>query len=215
MADSEFWIKSELDNLNLLLPVTPSKYEIEYANNVEVVNAIIGDVNIPTSYKLSNVILEGFFTVKNYPYVNKKTYNANTCMDYVELIKMLVAYKRIIRLIVTKDNETKINLPYIVESINYYEEDGSGDIYYKISLKEYRNISLGNENQRLVNNTSQETAIQRNSNKIHIVTETDTLRNIARQYYGNGDLWTKIYEANKDKIKIPEKIYPNQEFIIP
>lgn len=208
MADSEFWIKSELDNLNFLLPVTPSKYEIEYANNVEVVNAIIGDVNIPTSYKLSNVMLEGFFTVKNYPYVNKKTYNANTCMDYVELIKMLVAYKRIIRLIVAKDNETKINLPFIVEYINYYEEDGSGDIYYKISLKEYRSISLGNETQRVANNVAK-------TARIHVVTETDTLKNIARKYYGNAELWTKIYEANKDKIKIPEKIYLNQEFIIP
>ncbi len=33
--------------------------------------------------------------------------------------------------------------------------------------------------------------------------------------YGDASKWPKIYEANKDKIKDPDLIYPNQVFVIP
>ena len=35
------------------------------------------------------------------------------------------------------------------------------------------------------------------------------------EIYGNPLMWPKIYEANRDKIKDPDLIYPNQIFIIP
>ena len=35
------------------------------------------------------------------------------------------------------------------------------------------------------------------------------------QIYGNPLLWPKIYEANRNKIKDPDLIYPGQVFIIP
>jgi nucleoid-associated protein YgaU len=36
----------------------------------------------------------------------------------------------------------------------------------------------------------------------------DTLWAIAKKYYGNGAQYTKIYNANRDKIKNPNLIYP-------
>ncbi|MCF7911712.1 MAG: LysM peptidoglycan-binding domain-containing protein [Candidatus Cloacimonetes bacterium] len=35
------------------------------------------------------------------------------------------------------------------------------------------------------------------------------------EVYGNGAKWPLIYRANKDKIKDPDLIYPNQVFEIP
>jgi nucleoid-associated protein YgaU len=43
----------------------------------------------------------------------------------------------------------------------------------------------------------------------------DSLSKIARKYYGNAADWQKIYNANKDKIKDPNMIYPGQKIIIP
>jgi nucleoid-associated protein YgaU len=43
----------------------------------------------------------------------------------------------------------------------------------------------------------------------------DSLSKIARQFYGNANDWQKIYQANKDKIKDPNMIYPGQKIIIP
>ncbi len=43
----------------------------------------------------------------------------------------------------------------------------------------------------------------------------DCLWRIAVRYYKNGYLWKKIFEANRDKIKNPDLIYPDQELKIP
>ncbi|NLB56127.1 MAG: LysM peptidoglycan-binding domain-containing protein [Lentisphaerae bacterium] len=47
------------------------------------------------------------------------------------------------------------------------------------------------------------------------VQERDTLISIASEVYGNPDKWEIIYEANKDKIKNPNVLRPNQILIIP
>nr|DAI99398.1 MAG TPA: tail assembly protein [Caudoviricetes sp.] len=51
--------------------------------------------------------------------------------------------------------------------------------------------------------------------KSYSVKKGDNLWNIAKKYYGKGSLWTKIYKANKSKIKNPNLIYPGQKFTIP
>lgn len=51
--------------------------------------------------------------------------------------------------------------------------------------------------------------------RTYTVKKGDCLWNIAKKYYGKGSLYTKIYNANKDKIKNPNKIYPGQVLKIP
>ena len=43
----------------------------------------------------------------------------------------------------------------------------------------------------------------------------DTLGAIAKRFYGNPSKYTKIFEANKDIISDPNKIYPGQKIRIP
>ena len=53
--------------------------------------------------------------------------------------------------------------------------------------------------------------------KIYIVQKNDTLQKISArpEIYGTTKKWPKIYEANKDRLSAPGKIYPGQELIIP
>jgi nucleoid-associated protein YgaU len=43
----------------------------------------------------------------------------------------------------------------------------------------------------------------------------DTLWAIAKKFYGNGNLYMKIFEANREVIKDPDKIYVGQKIRIP
>ena len=43
----------------------------------------------------------------------------------------------------------------------------------------------------------------------------DTLSGIAKTFYGDFNLYTKIFDANRDVIGDPDKIYPGQKIRIP
>lgn len=49
----------------------------------------------------------------------------------------------------------------------------------------------------------------------HVVKKGETLGKISQQYYGKANLYNKIFEANTDKLKNPDMIYPDQELVIP
>ena len=53
------------------------------------------------------------------------------------------------------------------------------------------------------------------ANQTYTVKSGDSLSKIAKHLYGDAKKWRKIYEANKDKIKNPDLIYPGQVFTIP
>ena len=43
----------------------------------------------------------------------------------------------------------------------------------------------------------------------------DTLSAVAKKYYGKGSAYMRIFEANREVIKDPDKIYPGQKIRIP
>lgn len=47
------------------------------------------------------------------------------------------------------------------------------------------------------------------------VKKGDTLSKIAREFYGDAMLYTKIFEANRDILSDPDKIRPGQRLRIP
>lgn len=51
--------------------------------------------------------------------------------------------------------------------------------------------------------------------KIYVVKPGDTLRKIAREFYGDETKWIDIYKANKAVIKDPSFLYPGLELKIP
>jgi len=51
--------------------------------------------------------------------------------------------------------------------------------------------------------------------KIYEVKSGDSLSKIAKAEYGDASEWNRIFEANKDILKDPNKIYPGQKLKIP
>ena len=51
--------------------------------------------------------------------------------------------------------------------------------------------------------------------KIYTVVSGDSLSAIAKREYGHASEWKRIFEANRDIIKDPDKIFPGQKLKIP
>jgi nucleoid-associated protein YgaU len=51
--------------------------------------------------------------------------------------------------------------------------------------------------------------------KIYEVKSGDSLSKIAQREYGNASAWQAIYDANRDILKDPDKIFPGQKLKIP
>jgi len=49
----------------------------------------------------------------------------------------------------------------------------------------------------------------------YTVQKGDTLQKISKKYFGTTKKWTKIYEANRDTMSGPDKIYPGKVINIP
>jgi nucleoid-associated protein YgaU len=51
--------------------------------------------------------------------------------------------------------------------------------------------------------------------EVYVVAKGDNLSKIAKKHYGNANEWKRIFEANKDVLKDPDKIFPGQKLKIP
>ena len=49
----------------------------------------------------------------------------------------------------------------------------------------------------------------------YIVEKGDTLSHISKQFYGKASKWNAIFEANRDQLDDPDKIFPGQVLKIP
>lgn len=90
-----------------------------------------------------------------------------------------------------------------------------GDVYYTITLQSYRPQQI-----RIASPAPTPSPPARptpaHGAKTHTVKKGDTLWLIAKNYYGNGSLWPRIYEANKAVIGgNPNLIRPGQTLVIP
>lgn len=53
------------------------------------------------------------------------------------------------------------------------------------------------------------------ASRYYTIQSGDTLSKIAKQYYGDANDYNKIFEANREVIGDPDKIYPGQQIRIP
>ncbi|HLT48338.1 MAG TPA: peptidoglycan-binding protein LysM [Rubricoccaceae bacterium] len=51
--------------------------------------------------------------------------------------------------------------------------------------------------------------------RYYTIKSGDTLSGIAKEYYGDANRWQELFEANREVIKDPDKIYPGQRIRVP
>lgn len=171
----------------------------------------VGDVNLIGNTGLREISLKSFFPAKDYNFSNNA--GRKQPLTYVEKIESWRKSGTPIRVIITGT----LNMEATVESFVWGEQDATGDIYYTCNLKEYKKIKTKKATVTIatVKPTVRATKPQASTARTYTVKSGDCLWKIAKQFYGNGAQYTKIYNANRDKIKNPNLIYPNQVLTIP
>lgn len=209
----EFWLKKSNSD-KFMLPVNPESFAFtEKHNNTSVNVNSIGEVNLLGKRDLKTGTISSHFPKRDRNYAN----NSGRQAPYTYINKLL-SWKssgKPIQLIITG---TKINFQVTIETLKYGEQDGTGDVYYDLTLKEYRAVEI--KKTKLKKKTTKKKSkpkrpAAKKKTKTYTVKSGDCLWNIAKKFYGNGAQYTKIYNANKGKIKNPNLIYPGQVLTIP
>lgn len=213
----EFWLKKSNSD-KIMLPVNPESFAFtEKHNNTSVNVNSIGEVNLLGKRDLKTGTISSHFPKRDRNYAN----NSDRQAPYTYINKLL-SWKssgKPVQLIITG---TKINFQVTIETLKYGEQDGTGDVYYDLTLKEYRAVEI--KKTKLKKTKKKKTTKKKSKpkrpaakkkTKTYTVKSGDCLWNIAKRFYGNGAQYTKIYNANRGKIKNPNLIYPGQVLTIP
>lgn len=200
------------------LPVNPlDEVTLKYkANNQQFEIVALGDVTLMGNRKLAGLEMKSLFTDHSYPWASPASVDG--CISH---IRRLMEGKRPTRLVIV-GNGVDINLSCTVDSFSPSRHYGETDeCYYTLSLTEYRPYNakrlrvVGAQLKRSVSKPTAQREGEKMKGQSYTVKTGDCLWNIARQVYGSGADYKKIYEANRDKISNPNLIYPGQQLILP
>lgn len=119
------------------LPIVPAEFKVQSPFSNEVFSTISqGDIKLIGQRGLKSITLDSFFPVKDYPFLRDRTYKG---WEYVKIIEAWRRRRVPIRLIITG---TPMNIAMVIDNFEYGVQDGSGDVYYSLSLSEFKFIIL-------------------------------------------------------------------------
>jgi len=210
----------------LLLPVAPSSLEMGIGNNNKQMVAINeGQINILRQAKLTEASFEVLLPNVKYPFA-KYLNGYQPAVYYLKVFEELKMNKQPFQFIVSRkfpngkilfDTNMKVSL----EEYKIKEKDGF-DILVSVKLRKYQDYAIKEckvtiQNYKPVATTTSNGRGGGTSASVqyYTVVAGDCLWNIAKKYYGNGSLYSKIWDVNRDKVSDPNLIYPGQVLTIP
>lgn len=213
----QMWITYNAEKEKLRIPVLPQIFNVSIGSNNSSVDVVgLGEIVVKQARQAFQFSFSSFFPKKTFPGVNMSLTSPLTC---VEKLKKWQDGDKPVHLILTDMGVDKF---CTIENFNYYEQGGDvGTIYYDLTLKEYREVTV---RQVTVDVPKKKATVQKTEQRVdnsvkpqtYTVKSGDCLWNIAKKYYGSGAKYTVIYNANKGVIGgNPNLIYPGQVLTIP
>ena len=210
----------------VLLPVTPEKFELKTKNANKTMTLISGmEINFLKEAGLSEIKFDVLIPSVQYSFARYED-GFKSPAFFTNHFETLKTSKKPFQLVMVRqfpDGKALFNnnISVSMESYTITEQAKDGfDLTVSIELKQYNHY--GTKIVTVTNNVATVTK-QRETNKApkpkqettYTVKKGDTLWNIAKKFYGNGSKYTKIYEANKDKITNPNVISVGLILVIP
>lgn len=192
----------------IILPVNPPKFEFKTAVKIDVVEIIdVGERSIPGNKKLKQASISRFFPAQVYPFA----YYENGFIQPMEYIKTILEWEESGQnIIVEVDGFDKIQMNIV--TFDFGVRDGTGDIYYTMTLKESIPLRLRAVG-AVVDNIQEDVRIEKAvANVEYVVKSGDTLSKIAKKYTGDSGNWKKIASANG--VNDPRTLQVGQRLVI-
>lgn len=213
---------------SLLLPVTPQKLTTKIKGNNKTLTLVNeGDINFLRSPSLTEISFDIVLPMLG-QYSFADTFRRPDY--YLSVFENYMTSKTPFRFIVSRVSPSgrllfDTNMKVSLESYNITEDATKDpDVTVSVTLKQYidyatKTVTVTKPAAAARKPTIKEEKKRETSSKpktkSYTVKKGDCLWNIAKKYYGNGAQYTKIYNANKGKIKNPNLIYPGQVLTIP
>lgn len=219
----EFYIDS------LPLPIAPSKLQLKIGNANKTYTLLNGtEINVLKSPKLTEISFDLLLPNVEYGFAFYKD-GFKPATYFLEKFEKLKTSKKPFRFIVNRTFPNKkmifdTNMEVSLEDYNIVEDSKNGfDVTVSVKLKQYKqygtklcNIQFESSKPTATVNESRPASSNAPSGgKTYTVVKGDTLWKIAKKFYGNGAKYPVIQNANKDKIKNPNLIYPGWVLTIP
>ena len=209
------------------LPIAPQKLTVKIKGNNKTLTLINeGDINFLRAPGLTEITFDAVLPMLGqYSFAN----GYRRPDSYLNKLESLMTDKEPFRFLVSRVAPSgrllyATNMKVSLENYTVTEDATKGpDVTVSITLKQYISYSTKTvtvvkpkpEKKPVVQQKKKRETSSAPKVKTYTVKSGDCLWNIAKKYYGNGAQYTKIYNANKGKIKNPNLIYPGQVLTIP
>lgn len=184
------------ENYSILFPITPFP-KFSSGMNIQTVELFgHGEMDVGATRNLTKVTMSGIFP---HPYNNYDFVFNNDHMPGYYTGKLLtwMRNQNDLKLTYCTDREKLITLKCRIEKFDYAEEDGTKNIKFNLTLREYRENKLTQSN-IIVDSEKVKKSYGADT---YYVGEGDTLISIAAKLYGDSSKWD--YLMNKNNLKNP------------
>ncbi len=203
------------------LPVNPEEIKKTKKMNIEKYQVLgTGQVSLPAYRELAQYSFECELPHQVMHYMERGT---RADPDYyIDMLKQVQDDMEPIRLIYSNNITEDESVEVLLESMEIVEKAGEeGDKYLTLSFLEFRAPS-----KKYMAVVTPEAVVKQpeepqpanpavTPNKTYTVKKGDSLWKLAKQFYGNGAQYPKLFQANSGQIKNPNLIYPGQVLTIP
>lgn len=124
------------DAYSVSFPVSPPDFEVANPYNNQTVNIqSLGDINMLGKRGLQSIKFSSFFPAQAYTFV--QVMSLASPYEYVNQVKKMAESGKPCHLSIT---DTDVSVPVSIDDFTYKEQDGTGDVYFSLTLREYRYI---------------------------------------------------------------------------
>lgn len=180
----------------VIIPVTPEKYQMTGGQKNKVVDITrVGEAIIFGMPKARTLTFSSFFPDLNhgYPFTVDDTKSPTELVEYFTKVKEA---RKPVRVIIT---DSPVNLMMGLMLFNYFEKDGTRDIYYELSFTEYKdlNIPSANNNKPVDEKTGLKKRPEGDTpKKVTWQKKAGDFLDATKKAYGDYNHWRRVAKSN-------------------